>query len=56
MEKRHKDIMRVLVGKLRHILVGTQTDDGFTQGNLDRELERIGIAPDGTITPGAHPG
>ncbi len=51
MEKRHKDIMRVLVGKLRHILVGTQTDDGFTQGNLDRELERIGIAPDGTITP-----
>jgi len=51
MEKRHKDIMRSLVGKLRHILVGTQTDDGFTQGNLDRELERIGIAPDGTITP-----
>jgi len=51
MEKRHKDIMRTLIGKLRHILVGTQTDDGFTQGNLDRELERIGIAPDGTITP-----
>ena len=51
MEKRHKDIMRGIVGKLRHILVGTQTDGGFTQGNLDRELERIGIAPDGTITP-----
>jgi len=51
MEKRHKDIMRGLVGKLRHILVGIQTDDGFTQGNLDRELERIGVAPDGTITP-----
>lgn len=51
MEKRHKDIMHALVGKLRHILVGTQTVDGFTPGNLDRELERIGIAPDGTITP-----
>jgi hypothetical protein len=51
MEKRHKDIMRTLVGKLRYILVGTQTDDGFTPGNLDRELERIGIAPNGTITP-----
>ena len=51
MEKRHKDIIRTLVGKLRHILVGTTTDDGFTQGNLDRELERLGIAPDGTITP-----
>ncbi|GAC1563181.1 MAG: hypothetical protein NVS2B2_28350 [Ktedonobacteraceae bacterium] len=51
MEKRHKDIMRTLVGKLRHMLVGTTTDDAFTQGNLDRELERLGIAPDGTITP-----
>lgn len=51
MEKRHKDILRTLVGKLRHILVGTVTDDGLTPGNLDRELERIGIAPDGTITP-----
>ena len=51
MEKHHKDIMRTLVGKLRHILVGIQTDEEFTPGNLDRELERIGIAPDGIITP-----
>lgn len=42
--------MRTLVNKLRHILVGTKKDDAFTPGNLDRELERIGIAPDGTIT------
>jgi len=51
MDKRHKDIMRTLVGKLRHILVGIPTDDGLTPGNLDRELERIGITPAGTITP-----
>ena len=51
MEKRHKDIMRTLVGKLRHTLVGTTTDDTLVPGSLDRELERLGIAPDGTITP-----
>ncbi len=52
MDKRHKDIMRSLVIRLRHILVGTPTEaDGFLPGNLDRELERVGIAPDGTITP-----
>jgi Eco57I restriction endonuclease. len=51
MEKRHKDILRALVGRLRAILVGRETDQGFMSGNLDRELERIGIAPDGTIAP-----
>lgn len=43
--------MRALVEKLRHILVGSSAGDGFAPGNLDRELERIGFAPDGTITP-----
>jgi N-6 DNA Methylase len=50
MDKRHKDIMRTLVTRLRHILVGRGGDGGFVPGNLDRELERLGIAPDGTIT------
>ena len=49
MEKRHKDILRALVGRLRSILVGKETDQGFMAGSLDRELERIGIAPDGKI-------
>jgi hypothetical protein len=51
MEKRQKDIMRTLVRKLRSILVGTPSPTGFLPGSLDRELEHIGIASDGTITP-----
>ena len=52
MQKRHKDLMRTLVTELRHILVGTSTSDGTVlRGDLDRALERLGIAPDGTITP-----
>src|SRR6266487_4759652 len=52
MQKRHKDLMRILVTELRHILVGTVAADGTVlRGDLDRELERLGIAPDGTITP-----
>ena len=52
MQKRHKDLMRTLVTELRHILVGTvASDDTVLRGDLDRELERLGIAPDGTITP-----
>ena len=52
MQKRHKDLMRTLVTELRHILVGTNTPDGtIIRGDLDRELERLGIAPDGTIIP-----
>src|SRR5215469_15226071 len=60
MQKRHKDLLRTLVIELRHILVGAIAPDGTTtRGDLDRELERLGIAPDGTIIPFdalAHPG
>jgi hypothetical protein len=52
MLKRYKDLMRTLVIELRHILVGTVDSDGaITRGDLDRELERLGIAPDGSIAP-----
>src|SRR5579875_671820 len=52
MLKRYKDLMRTLVIELRHILVGTIDSDGaITRGDLDRELERLGIAPDGSIAP-----
>ncbi len=52
MQKRHKDLMRTLVTELRHILVGTTaSDETIIRGDLDRELERLGIAPDGTIIP-----
>src|SRR6266568_9355685 len=52
MQKRHKDLMRTLVTELRHILVGSgASDSAVLRGDLDRELERLGIAPDGTITP-----
>ena len=51
MDKRHKDIMRTLIRKLRYTLVGTPSPTGFIPGSLDRELERIGIASNGAITP-----
>ncbi len=52
MQKRHKDLMRTLVTELRHILVGATSHDGTViRGDLDRELERLGIAPNGTIIP-----
>ena len=52
MQKRHKDLMRTLVTELRHILVGSIAPDGTSiRGDLDRELERLGISPDGTIIP-----
>jgi N-6 DNA Methylase len=53
MRKRHKDLLRTLVRELRHKLLGiTSPIDGqIVRGNLDRELERLGIAPDGTIKP-----
>lgn len=53
MQKRHKDLLRTLVRELRHKLVGSISpiDGQIERGNLDRELERIGIAPDGTIKP-----
>ena len=56
MLKPHKDLLRSLVTDLRHTLDGAYDEaapDGRTRirGDLDRELERIGIAPDGSITP-----
>src|SRR2546430_12905701 len=52
MEKRHKALVRTQVTELRHSLVGTVASDGTVlRGDLDRELERLGIAPDGTIIP-----
>src|SRR5436190_418922 len=53
MQKRHKDLLRALVRDLRQKLVGTISpiDGKGERGNLDRELERLGIAPDGTIKP-----
>jgi len=52
MLKRYKDLMRTLVGELRHMLVGATNIHGIViRGDLDRELERLGIAPDGIISP-----
>ncbi|MFQ5342149.1 MAG: Eco57I restriction-modification methylase domain-containing protein, partial [Anaerolineae bacterium] len=52
MQKRHKDLLRTLVKELRHILAGHEDKAGAWQrGDLDRELERLGFAPDGAITP-----
>ncbi len=52
MLKRHKDFLRPLVANLRVTLAGTAGADGTWQrGDLDRELERLGIAPDGTAIP-----
>src|SRR5260370_2492571 len=52
MQKRYKDLLRPLVIELRHMLVGTIAPDGtVTHGDLDRELERLVIALDGTIIP-----
>lgn len=51
MEKRHKDILRSLVSQLRHILVGRPGEQGTEPGDLDRELERLGIERTGKITP-----
>ena len=47
MIKRHKELLRTLVGELRRTLAGAAE----RRGDLDRELERLGIAPDGTIRP-----
>lgn len=53
MQKRQKDLLRALVGELRARLVGRMSvSEGTSErGNLDRELERLGIAPDGSIRP-----
>ncbi len=52
MDRRHKDLLRRTVGELRRALAGGEdTRDEGQRGDLDRELERLGIAPDGTRTP-----
>ena len=57
MQKAHKDLLRSLIADLRHTLDGAWNDtDNSPQsapirGDLDRELERLGIGPDGAITP-----
>ncbi|QBD82807.1 BREX-1 system adenine-specific DNA-methyltransferase PglX [Ktedonosporobacter rubrisoli] len=53
MQKRYKDLLRTLVRELRHKLVGTfaTAESQAERGNLDRELERLGIAPNGIIKP-----
>ena len=52
MEKRQKDLLRALVAQLRHTLIGTWDEAGKpVRGDLDRELERLGVAPDGTLSP-----
>ncbi len=49
MLKRHKDLLRSIVSGLRAVLSGSAAGDGSWQrGDLDRELERLGIAPDGS--------
>ncbi|MCB0055061.1 MAG: hypothetical protein KDE24_36530, partial [Caldilinea sp.] len=52
MQKQHKDLLRTVVTALRHRLAGTWDADGQpVRGDLDRELERLGFAPDGQVTP-----
>ncbi len=52
MLKRHKDLLRTLMNDLRRTLLGApDTAGNWQRGDLDRELERLGIAPDGTLTP-----
>ncbi|MEI6043479.1 MAG: N-6 DNA methylase, partial [Chloroflexota bacterium] len=52
MLERHKKLLRPLVAELRKVLAGSNDEQGnWQRGDLDRELERIGFGPDGTITP-----
>jgi hypothetical protein len=52
MIKRHKDLLRAVVGEMRRTLAGTVSATGeIRRGDLDRELERIGIAMNGNVTP-----
>jgi len=48
MQKRLRDLLRGVVADLRHTLSGGPNGQ---RGDLDRELERLGITPDGAITP-----
>src|SRR5260221_13660222 len=52
MQRRYKARLRGLVIELRQMLFGTIAPDGtVSHGDLGRELERLGIALDGTIIP-----
>jgi len=51
LQKRQKDLLRSVVLDLRHTLAGNTANGKHQRGDLDRELERLGIAPDGTIIP-----
>lgn len=52
MLKRQKDLLRPLVSSLRAILAGSTDSAGAWQrGDLDRELERLGVAEDGRLAP-----
>lgn len=52
MHERHKKILRAVVGELRHTLAGAYDDgDHRLPGDLERELERLGFGPDGSIAP-----
>ena len=52
MHKRHKDLLRTIVADLRDTLAGSADASGeWLRGDLDRELERLGIAADGASTP-----
>src|SRR5205823_813569 len=46
-----KDLLRAVVGELRRLLVGDEAPGAARRGELDRELERIGVGPDGTVRP-----
>jgi glutaconate CoA-transferase subunit B len=46
--QRYRDLLRVVVADLRHTLSGGSNGQ---RGDQDRELERLGITPDGAVTP-----
>ena len=51
MQKRQKDFLRTIVAALRRSLAGGVADDGgWQRGDLDRALERLGIATNGDAT------
>ena len=52
MLKQHKDILAAVIRDLRHELLGYTAKDGTAvRGDLDRELERLGVLPDGRVQP-----
>ncbi len=52
MIKQHKDILAAVIRDLRHDLLGYTAKDGTAvRGDLDRELERLGVLPDGRVQP-----